>query len=351
MANKRIETAAELAQSAARFYAKALTQPMTTLSGLVRLQQEIMTSFAGQLAAEPDKGDKRFKDPVWTSNPGYRMLMQSYLAWQRGIDNWVEALDIPARDKLRVKLVTNLWTDAMSPTNSLAGNPAAMKTTLEQGGQNLVTGLQHFIEDMTANDGLPSVADKTKFVLGENVGTTAGKVVYAEPHLELIQYAPKTPDVHKVPVFIVPPQINKFYIWDLAPGCSIVEFLLSEGHQVFVVSWRNPTAAQSDWDLASYVDALDRASEAACEISGSETLNIVGACSGGITSALTIAYWGARGTRRAESFSVMVAVLDVARGRDTSMGLFANLETLELAKLFSRSKGVLAGSDLARAFA
>lgn len=351
MARNRIETAADLAQSAGRLYAKALTQPMTALTGLMALNQEIFASLTGQSVLEPDKGDKRFRDPVWTSNPGYRFLMQSYLAWQQGIDNWVDALDVPARDKLRLKLVTNLWTDAFSPTNALGGNPAAMKATLEQGGKNLVAGLQHFVQDMTGNNGLPSMVDKSKFKVGENLGTTEGVVVYTEPHLELIQYLPATPEVHKVPVFIVPPQINKFYIWDLASGRSIVEFLLSQGHQVFIVSWRNPTAAQSDWDLESYVEALDRATEAACEISGSEKLSMVGACSGGITSALTIAYWGARGIQRAESFSVLVAILDVAGGQDTSMGLFANLETLELAKLFSRSKGVLAGSDLERAFA
>ena len=132
MARKRIETAADLAQSAARFYAKALMQPMTALSSLMTLNQEITASLTGQSLLEPEKGDKRFKDPVWTSNPAYRALMQTYLAWQRGIVGWIEALDLPERDKLRAKLVASLVTDAMSPTNSLGGNPAAMKTTLER---------------------------------------------------------------------------------------------------------------------------------------------------------------------------------------------------------------------------
>jgi polyhydroxyalkanoate synthase len=119
---------------------------------------------------------------------------------------------------------------------------------------------------MTANNGLPMV-DKSKFRLGENVATSQGKVVYAEDHLELIQFAPKTDKVWKVPVFIVPPQINKFYIWDLAPGRSIVEYLVSQGHQVFVVSWRNPSDAQADWDLER-CPGVNRASAAACEIAG-----------------------------------------------------------------------------------
>ena len=351
MERKRMESAADLATSISKFYVNAFTQPMTALGGSLAAGQEMLKSLTGRSEIAPDRSDKRFKDPVWTSNPGYRFLMQSYLAWSGAITNWVDSLDVPARDKLRAKLLANLVIDALAPTNALPTNPTALKATLDAGGKNLVAGLQHFMHDMVANNGLPSMVDKSKFQLGQNLGTSEGKVVYAEDHLELIQYAPKTDEVWKVPVFIVPPQINKYYIWDLAPGRSIVEYLVSQGHQVFVVSWRNPTDAQTDWDLESYVQALDRASAAACEIAHSESLNIVGACSGGITSALLIALWGARKVKRAESFSLLVAIIDVEGSADSSLGLFANIEVLELAKLFSRSKGVLEGRDLERAFA
>ena len=324
---------------------------MTAIQQSFAVSQEFLKSLGGISEIKPDAGDKRFRDPVWTSNPAYKLLMESYLAWSGALAGWIDDLDVPARDKLRAKLVTNLFTDALAPTNALVTNPTAMKATLDQGGKNLVEGLQHFISDMTANNGLPSMVDKSKFKLGQNLGLTPGKVVYAEDHLELIQYAPQTNEVCKVPVFIVPPQINKYYVWDLAPGRSIVEYLVSQGHQVFIVSWRNPTADEADWTLESYVEALDRATAVACEISASPALNIVGACSGGITAALLIALWGARGEARAASFSLLVAILDIEGGKDTSMGLFANMEVLELAKLFSRSKGVLEGRDLERAFA
>lgn len=351
MERKRMESATDLVTSIGKFYVQAFAQPMTALGGSLAASQEMLKSLIGQSEIEPDKSDKRFKDPVWTSNPGYRFLMQSYLAWSSAITSWVGRLDVPERDKLRVKLLANLVTDAMAPTNALLTNPTAMKATLDAGGQNLVAGLRHFMHDMVANNALPSMVDKSGFRLGENLGTSEGKVVYAEDHLELIQYTPKTNEVWKVPVFIVPPQINKFYIWDLAPDRSIVEYLVGQGHQVFIVSWRNPSEAQADWDLESYVLALDRATAAACEIADSETLNIVGACSGGITAALLIALWGARKTKRAESFSLLVAIIDVEGNADTSLGLFANIEVLELAKLFSHSKGVLEGRDLERAFA
>ena len=351
MTKKRMETAVDLAASLTQFYAAALTQPAKALTQSLAASQALMNSLAGRSEVKPDKGDKRFRDPVWASNPAYKMLMEAYLAWSGALTNWVDSLDVSPRDKLRVKLVSSLVTDALAPTNALLSNPTAMKATLDRGGKNLLAGLQNLLRDMTANNGLPSMVDKSKFALGQNLGLSPGKVVYAEEHLELIQYAPQTDQVYQTPVFIVPPQINKFYIWDLAPGRSIVEYLVGQGHQVFIVSWRNPTAEQAGWDLESYAEALDRATAVACEISGSPELNLVGACSGGITTALLIALWGARGDKRAASFSLLVAVIDLEGGQDTSMGLFANLETLELARLFSRSKGVLEGRDLERAFA
>lgn len=351
MTRKNVETGSDLLRSLGRIYTTALTQPAKAFSRSLAASHEIARSLTGTAGAQPPKGDKRFGDPVWASNPGYRALMQSYLAWAQGTTAWIESLDMPERDKLRAKLVTGLAVDALAPTNFLAGNPAAMKATLEQGGQNLVKGLRNLMSDMATNGGLPSMVDKSKFAVGGNLALTPGKVVYAERHLELIQYAPQTDEVFVRPVFIVPPQINKFYVWDLAPGRSIVEHLVAHGHQVFLVSWRNPTAAEADWGLASYIEALDRATAVACEVSGSPDLNVVGACSGGITAALLLSLWGARGDTRAASLSLLVAILDVEGSKDSSMGLFANFETLELARLFSRSKGVLAGKDLERAFA
>lgn len=347
----RIENLADLAKSMTLLATSAITQPTKAWTQSFDASQEMLRSIAGTGTIEPAKDDKRFRDPTWMSNPGYRTLMQSYLAWSSAVTGWVDSLDVTPRDKLRAKLVAGLVTDALSPTNAILTNPTAMKTTLEQGGQNLVTGFRQFVSDMTRNGGLPSMVDKSKFEVGGNLGLSPGKVVYAEDHLELIQYAPQTAEVWSRPIFIVPPQINKFYVWDLAPGRSIVEHLVRQGHQVFIVAWRNPDEAQADWDLESYVEALDRATQVACAISGSSDLNVVGACSGGITAALLLSLWGARGVSRAASLTLFVAILDVTGAKDTSMGLFANLETLEVARMFSRSKGVLQGKDLERAFA
>ncbi|MEL6617384.1 MAG: alpha/beta fold hydrolase [Pseudomonadota bacterium] len=347
-----METAADFAKAMMGFYTKALMSPQTAISESMKLGQEVVRSATGKSTVGPDRGDKRWRDPVWMTNPAYRIMMQSYLTWSRGIEAWVDGLALSDRDKLRAKLVTGLVTDTLAPTNTLLGNPTAMKTTLEYGGQNLAKGLKQFLGDMKDNNGLPSMVDKSKFELGKNLALSEGKVVYREEHLELLQYKAKTDTVYKTPIFIVPPQINKFYVWDLAPGRSVIEYLTSLGHQVFIVSWRNPTSKESDWGLNTYIEALDRASEVACDISKSKNLNVIGACSGGITAAMLLALWSARGdTERASSFTCLVAILEVEGGKNTTMGLFANLETLEMARAFSGRKGVLEGKDLERTFA
>ncbi len=347
----KVESAKDLATSFLEFQLAALRAPEKALSKTMEASLATLQAMTGRSDIEPDRGDKRFRDPIWQSNGYYKALMQSYLAWSRNINDWVQELEIPDRDKLRAQLVINLVGDAISPSNTVLGNPTAVQKTLESGGGNLVKGAQKLLEDAVNNGGLPTMVDKSKFKVGENLGLSEGAVIYREDHLELIQYKPTTDQVYETPIFIVPPQINKYYVWDLAPDRSIVEYFVGQGHQVFIVSWCNPSSDHADWTLENYVEALDRATDVACNVSKSAQLNMVGACSGGITAALLLAYWAAAGTEKANSMSLLVAILDTQGASDTSMGLFANLETLELARLFSRSKGVLEGRDLERAFA
>ena len=165
MTTRRVESASNLALSVA---ARALATPQRVWSQSLTAAQEMLRSLTGSAAIQPENSDKRFRDPVWTSNPGYRALMQSYLAWSNGVAARVDGLDVPARDKLRARIATDLVTDALAPTNALMTNPAAMKATLEQGGRNLVAGMQHFVADMTKNGGLPAMVDKSKFAVGES---------------------------------------------------------------------------------------------------------------------------------------------------------------------------------------
>lgn len=351
MTKKPLESSTDLMKAMAEVFTASLRQPDKLLSAYVEAMQSSLAALTAASDVAPERGDKRFNDPIWTSNPAYKAMMQSYLTWSRALNGWVEDLDIDARNKLRAKLVTSLLTDTLAPTNAILGNPAAMHKTLETGGQNLIAGAQHLLDDMVNNGGLPSSVDKSKFKVGENIAVTPGDVIYREEMLELIQYTPATPKVFKRPVFIVPPQINKFYAWDLAPNRSCVQFLVENGHMVFVVAWRNPTAEHADWGMDTYIAALDRASGVVCDVAKCDDLNIVGACSGGLTASLLMSYWAAKDIKRANSFTLLVAVLDLEGAKDTSMGLFANFETMELARLFSRSQGVMPGLSLQKAFA
>lgn len=181
-----------------------------------------------------------------------------------------------------------LYIDAMAPTNFLPGNPAALRKAYETGGRSLITGLSNFVDDLRQNGGMPSQVDKSAFEVGGNLATTPGAVVFSTPILELLQYEPARADVKERPVFIVPPQINKYYLYDLSEDNSVVRFLLSEGFQVFIISWRNPSAEHRDWGMDDYVDSIDRAIDACLEITSADAVNSVGACAGGITLATAL---------------------------------------------------------------
>ena len=243
----------------------------------------------------------------------------------------------------------SLLTDALAPTNSLLGNPAALKKTLESGGGNLLNGMKSMLSDLLANRGMPSQVATSAFKVGKNLALSPGAVVFRNPVLELIQYAPATREVYARPQLIVPPQINKFYLFDVAPGRSLVEYLRTNGFQVFAISWRNPTVAQRDCDMDTYVAALLEAMAAVRDITGSEDLNVHGACSGAMTITALLGHLAAKQERLVNAATMLVAVL--GSNVETQLGLFATPETITAAKLNSKAKGVLEGQEMGRVFA
>lgn len=313
--------------------------------------QELARALMGTSEVEPSKGDRRFADPSFEKNPLFRAWIQSYLAWQRELDAWVDDAGLDKKNTERARFFVSLVTDALAPTNFLLGNPSALRKAVDTGGKSLLQGVRHIAEDITGNAGLPAQVDKSAFTLGENLATTAGAVVFRNPVLELIQYAPATDKVRERPLIMVPPQINKFYIYDMSPGKSLIEYAVRSGFQIFAVSWFNPTADQRDWGLETYLKALEEGIDAAREIIGSKDVNILGACSGGITVAVLLASFASRGIDKVNSLSLMVSVLDTSETDDTVLGLFMTKETVQAAKLASQAKGVLEGRDLGRVFA
>src|SRR4029453_18711329 len=264
---------------------------------------------------------------------------------------FVDEAKMDKRDAERVRFVVSLILDAVSPTNSLVGNPAALKKLLDTGGASVVHGLENFIGDLARNGGLPAQVDTKKFSVGKNLATTPGSVVYRSPVMELIQYRPMTNEVHQRPLLIAPPQINKFYVFDLAPEKSIIQYCLKGGLQTFAISWKNPTPAEGHFGIDTYVAALEEAVGAMRDITGSADANIWGSCSGGITMSAFLAHLAARGETKVHSATVAVCVLDMAAAQNTTAGMFVTPESIVAAKGASQLAGVGGGEELARMFA
>ena len=304
----------------------------------------------GRSDLAPAPHDKRFADAAWKESPAYRALAQAWLAWGLALNRFVDQAGMARREAERARFVVSLLVDAFAPTNSLGGNPAALKRLLDTGGASFARGLENFVADL-GNGGLPAQVDTRAFALGKNLAMTPGAVVYRSPVMELIQYRPVAERVHARPLLIAPPQINKFYVFDLAPGKSIVELALSGGLQTFAVSWKNPSAAERDFGLDAYVAALEEAVDAMREITGAEDVNIWGACSGGITTSALLAHLAARGERKVHSATIAVCLLDMAAAQESTAGMFVTPETIVAAKAASQLAGVVDGRELARMFA
>ncbi|HEX3524289.1 MAG TPA: alpha/beta fold hydrolase [Stellaceae bacterium] len=328
---------------------QAVKQPMLVLEQEAALARELISVLSGTAEIAPSRGDKRFLDIAWKDNPFYRMSLQGYLAWGSSLSSFVEKSGLDNLTKQRAQFVVSLLTDALAPTNTLLGNPAALKRVIDSGGASLLEGFKNLLADLTANRGMPAQVDTTAFQLGKNLALSPGAVVFRNDVLELIQYAPATGEVYARPQMIVPPQINKYYVFDLSPGRSIVEYLVQNGFQVFVVSWRNPTPAQSDWDMSTYVAALLESIAAVRDITGAEDVNLDGACSGAMTVAALLGHLAAKRQKLVHAATLMVAVF--AANAESLLGLFATPEIIAAAKRNSRLKGVLDGQEMGRVFA
>jgi polyhydroxyalkanoate synthase len=326
-----------------------LRQPAIATRQVLGLWQKGVDVVFGESRLTPAKKDARFADPSYRT-PIFRIPLQSWLAFEKTLQEWVDEVGFDALERERARFLAQLVADALAPSNFLLGNPSALRKARDTRGASLLRGLRHFARDLVRNGGMPSQVDTSAFRVGGNIATTEGAVVHRDPILELIQYRPLRARVSARPILIVPPQINKFYVYDLEPEKSMVRYLLGRGFQVFMVSWRNPTAEHRDWGLENYVDAIERALEATSAISGSRDVHTVGACAGGITLAAALGHLAAKDALdRVASLTLMVNVLDVRRD-DSIMGLFATDQAIEAARKRSERKGVLDGRDTARVF-
>ena len=339
-----------LAGDAVGWIGKLARRPRHVAAGASRIGQELTQILIGRSSMKPAAGDRRFTDPAWTENPFYRRLLQAYLALVAAAHRLVDEARLAPNDSERAHFALTLFADALAPTNAPAGNPAAVKRAFDTAGLSLVRGARNLIRDVRENAGMPSMVDKRVFEVGRNVATSKGAVVLRNQVFELIQYMPSTETVYERPVVVIPPQINKYYVLDIAPDRSFTQQAVASGIPYFAISWRNPTAAQREWDLDVYVQACLDAIDAAADICGSDAVNVMGLCAGGVTMSCLLGYLGATGRSEiVSSATFAVTMLDLKS--PTMMGMFASDELVAMALRRSRQKGVLEGAEMARVFA
>jgi len=272
---------------------------------------------AGQLEMPEDEDvpdDPRFANPMWRTHPYFRLVRQQYELNADAINMAVKDLDgLDSKEKQRVEFFSRQIIDLFAPTNYLATNPDALQKAVETEGQSLVDGLENLVRDIEAHHGelLPTLSDPDAFTVGENIGATQGKVVFRNRMMELIQYAPLTEKVHKTPLVIFPPWINKFYILDLKPKNSLIRWVLEQGYTLFVVSWKNPDPSYADVGLEDYVEeGYEQAVETAKEITGEKQVNAVGYCIAGTTLSAALAWMQKRGDKSIKSATFFTTLTD-----------------------------------------
>ncbi len=329
----------------------AISQGMAISSETAGLWQELLRIAVGSSDIAPAKGDRRFADPAWSQNPAFHRLSQTYLAVGASLGRLVDIFDSDLanwRQAENARFAVNLLVSSLAPTNALLTNPAALKRAFDTGGQSLLAGLSNWLHDLRTNGGMPSQVDPNAFRVGRDLALSPGTVIHRDEVAELISYSPSTPAVHERPLLIVPPPIGRYYFLDLRPGRSFVEYAVSRGLQVFMLSWRNPQPAMAEWGIDTYASRTLAAIDIVRAVTGSPDANMTGFCAGGILSATVLNHLARQGDRRVRSASFAVTLLDF--GSRAPIGAFSAPPLLELAQRRSAKRGVIRGRDLGAVF-
>ena len=334
---------AGVAAGVARHPRKAAGRATALGGGLARVA-------AGRSEQVPARSDRRFADPAWQQNWLLRRVMQGYLTTGKAVDGLISDADLDWQTERQARFAAGNVLDAVAPTNFPLTNPAVLRAIVDEGGANLVRGARRFAADVARPPRLPQSVDTSQFEVGGNLAATPGSVVLRTAVFELIQYRPATEQVHEVPLLFVPPTINKYYILDLAPGRSLVEYLVGQGMQVFVVSWRNPDEEHAHFDLDTYASAVLEARDAVAAITRQPAVHVNAACSGGIITAGAVGHLAAEGALGdVASLTLFVSALDSARAG--TAGAFMSRDVAAAAIAESARRGYVDGQALAGVFA
>jgi polyhydroxyalkanoate synthase len=324
-------------------------------SALARIGPEAAVHWAGggrngRVEAAALAKDKRFADPAWQDNPAFFAIGQAYLAAVQLADGLLAAGAGDPLTDAKARLVSDLILAALAPTNYFATNPAALKRAFETAGASVVAGTRNFLDDLRNNKGMPRQVDTRPFEIGRNMAATPGQVVFRNELMELIQYSPQTPQVRTVPVLASPPWINKYYIMDLAPGRSFLEWAVTHERTVFAISYRNPGPGMSGVTLDDYlVHGPRTALDVIADITGAPKIDIIGLCLGGALTGMLAAYLAGTGDQRLGSITLLNTLLDYSE--PGVLGAFTDeLTVSRLERQMKEQGGVLEGRQMATTF-
>ncbi|MGN8160144.1 PHA/PHB synthase family protein [Salinisphaera sp. RV14] len=340
----------DIGAAAAELLRVLACHPAAALRIEARFGVRLTLALLGRGGPGPTADDPRFAHPAWRASPVFGRVARLYLVLAQTLRELVGVAGLPEVRRRQLSFAVEHLIAALSPANLCLTHPGFYDNLLATRGRSALTGLYQLLRDLRDNRGLPRQVDREAFTLGADIAATPGAVIYRDEICELIQYTPHTGQVDASAILLIGPQINKYYVLDLSPENSLVRHALVSGQQVFVVSWRNPTAAQRRWGLADYVEATTQAVEIVWRVTGRYPVKLAGACAGGLTAAAAAARLAAAGDgERIACLSLFVTLLesphslaDVPAGQD---------ETLARALSRVTGDGVVEGAALARAFA
>ncbi|MGB3698421.1 MAG: alpha/beta fold hydrolase [Gordonia sp. (in: high G+C Gram-positive bacteria)] len=289
--------------------------------------------------------DRRFADTAWQENPGYYAIAESYFATRRYALDLIDLAGDDAATTAKARTFVELLSDMFAPTNSPLTNPTVLTKAIATGGKSLARGAQHAVSDAVKRNGRPLRVDMDAFTVGENMACTPGQVVYRNELIELIQYTPQTEQVHAVPMLASPPWINKYYVMDLAPDRSLIEWAVKHNRTVFAVSYRNPGADMSTVTFDDYLTLGIRAAlDVVQEITGAPKVDVTAVCLGGAMAAIA----AGTGDERIGDLTLINTLLDYSAPGE--LGMMTDPETLDKVEALMAKKGYLAGDDMAQTF-
>ncbi|WP_305092294.1 alpha/beta hydrolase [Prescottella sp. R16] len=340
---------ASVAKNAARNPVGVAAATGKLAASLAQVPADVARVAIGADTTAPAPDDPRFRDHAWQDNPAYFAILRWYLCTRSYVDSLVDAGTDDPTTAAKARQLTNLLLDMAAPSNNPFTNPTVATRAIATGGKSLARGAAYLLEDIVERGGRPKRIDDTAFTVGKNMAITPGEVVYRNDLIELIQYAPQTEQVHAVPLLACPPWINKFYIMDIGPGRSFVEWAVRQGRTVFLISYRNPDASMSGIGFDNYlVDGVSAAMDVVEDITGAPTVDLVGLCLGGAMASIAAGYLATVGDSRMGTLTLANTLLDYSNPGE--LGLMTDPETLAKVDLLMQRTGCLDGKNMSRTF-